>query len=187
MICYDLAGKSCGDLRCRPLPFLAAGSGVSPILEGGLVVLVRDDTRDSRILALDAVSGSLKWEKKRQSPIAYCTPTVWDTPAGKQVVAAGQGRMIGYDLRTGDEKWFVAGMPTGPCGSPFVADGNLYYSGWSPGGPDDPENRMPSFDALLKQGDADKDGALSREEAQKTLLKDSFDVVGHEQGRQDYP
>lgn len=36
---------------------------------------------------------------------------------------------------------------------------------------------MPSFDALLKEADADKDGALSKAEAQKTLLKDSSDYL----------
>jgi outer membrane protein assembly factor BamB len=43
----------------------------------------------------------------------------------------------------------------------------LYFAGWSPGGPDDPENQMPTFDSLLKDLDADKDGTLAREEAEK--------------------
>jgi outer membrane protein assembly factor BamB len=90
---------------------------------------------------------------------------------------AGIGRMIGYDLKTGAERWFLPGMPAGPCASPVVADGTLYYAGWSPGGPDDKENQVPSFDELLKQADTDKDGALSKAEAQKTMLKDSFDML----------
>ena len=113
--------------------------------------------------------GTLKWEKKRQSPASYCTPVVWDTPAGKQVVAAGHARMIGYDLKTGAEKWSVAGMPSGCCSSPVTADGTLFFAGWSPGGPDDKEIQMPTFDALLKDLDTDKDGALSREEAEKAF------------------
>ena len=153
------------------------GSGVSPILADGMVILVRDEIKNSRILALDASTGSLKWEKKRQSPVSYCTPVVWDTPAGKQIVAAGHGQMIGYDLGTGAEKWSLAGMPSGPCASPVVADGIVFFAGWSPGGPDDKEFQMPTFDVLLKQGDTNKDGVLSREEAQKTFMKDFFDSV----------
>ena len=76
------------------------GSGVSPILADGRVVLVRDQAKASSIFALDAANGQLKWEKKRLSPASYCTPVVWDTPAGKQVVSAGHGSMIGYDLKT---------------------------------------------------------------------------------------
>jgi outer membrane protein assembly factor BamB len=153
------------------------GSGVSPILADGLVILVRDEMKGPRILALDAVTGSLKWEKARQSTVAYSTPIVWERPIGKQVVVAGLMRMIGYDLKTGEESWFVAGMPAGPCASPVVADGTLYFAGWSPGGPDDKEHQMPSFDDLLKLADTDKDGALSKAEAQKTMLKDSFDTL----------
>jgi outer membrane protein assembly factor BamB len=178
LICYDLAGKELWRYEMSPAKIFADfGSGVSPIVADGTVVLVRDEINGSRILAIDAASGSRKWEKKRQSPISYCTPTIWDTPAVKQIVAAGQGRMIAYDLKTGEEKWSVAGMPTGPCGSPFVVDGYLFYSGWSPGGPDDPQNRMPSFDELLKQADTNKDGIVSKEEAQRTMFKDSFDML----------
>jgi len=177
LICYDMAGK---ELWKFEMPTATTwgdfGSGVSPMLADGLVVLVRDELKGSRILALDAVTGSLKWEKARQSSVAYSTPAVWDTPAGKQIVVAGLGRMIGYDLKTGAESWFLAGMPAGPCASPVVADGMLYYAGWSPGGPDD-KFQLPSFDALLKQADAEKDRFLSKAKAQKTMLKDSFDVM----------
>jgi outer membrane protein assembly factor BamB len=157
------------------------GTGTSPILAGSLVVLVRDEAKNPRILALDAATGSLKWEKKRQSPVSFCTPVVWDTPAGKQVVAAGHAQMVGYDLKTGAEKWSLAGMPSGCCSSPVTAEGTLFFAGWSPGGPDDvKENQMPSFDALLKDLDKNKDGALSRAEAAKDFggFFDSQDTNG---------
>jgi outer membrane protein assembly factor BamB len=177
LFCYDLDGKE----RWRfPMPTAATftdnGSGVSPILADGLVILVRDEAKGSRILALNVADGSLRWEKPRQSIAAYCTPVLWETPDGNQVVAAGQGRMIAYDLKTGQEKWFVVGLPSSPCPSPVVGDGMLFFAGWSPGGPDD-KNRMPSFDDLLKQADTDKDGALSKVEAQKTFIKDDFDSL----------
>jgi outer membrane protein assembly factor BamB len=101
---------------------------------------------------------------------------VWDTAAGKQVVAAGHGRMIAYDLKTGAERWSVVGMPSGCCSSPVTADGTLFFAGWSPGGPDDKKNQMPPFDDLLKKLDKDKDGALSREEAGK-LFGGFFDSM----------
>src|SRR5437773_7396622 len=175
LFCYDTSGKELWKFEMPRVHIVGNfGTGVSPILADGTVVLVRDETRDPRILAVDAATGSLKWEKKRQSHVSYCTPVVWDTPAGKQIVAAGHGRMIGYDLKTGAEKWSLAGMPSGPCSSPVVADGTLFFAGWSPGGLDDKEFQMPSFDVVLKQGDTNKDGVLSRDEAQKTDLKDAF-------------
>jgi hypothetical protein len=43
----------------------------------------------------------------------------------------------------------------------------LFFAGWAPGGPDDKEFQLPTFDDMLKKGDTNKDGILSREEAAK--------------------
>jgi outer membrane protein assembly factor BamB len=170
LFCYDLMGRELWRYELPPAsPAGGFGSGVSPILEDGLVVLVRDMVQDAKIIALDASTGLLKWEMRRDSPVSWCTPIVWDTPAGKQVVAAGHGRMVGYDLKSGAEAWSVAGMPSGCCASPVSAEGTLYFAGWSPGGSDDSEFQMPKFDDLLKDLDANKDGALSRVETEKTF------------------
>src|SRR5262249_35832293 len=96
LFCYDLSGKE--PWKSEMPPALAGGgfgTGPSPILVDGTVVLVRDELKDPKILALDAATGKLRWEKKRQSQTSYSTPVVWDTPAGKQIVTAGIGRMIG--------------------------------------------------------------------------------------------
>jgi outer membrane protein assembly factor BamB len=169
LICHDRSGKELWKVEMPPAVTAGNfGSGVSPVLEDGCVILVRDVTKDPKILAFDLATGSPRWEQKRErSPVSYCTPVVWDTPAGKQVVAAGHGRLIGYDLKTGMERWNLPGMPSGCVSSPVVADGILFFAGWSPGGPDDKENQMPSFDDLLKKLDKDGDGAISREEAGK--------------------
>lgn len=175
LFCYNLDGT---EIWRFPMPtavtFTDNGSGVSPILADDLVVLVRDESKGSRILALSLADGSLRWERPRQSINAYCTPVVWETPDGKQIVAAGHGQMIGYDLKTGEQRWFVSGTAASPCPSPMVADGTLYFAGWS-ASTTDAKNGMPSFDALLKKADADKDGALTKAEWQKTPFKDDFD------------
>jgi outer membrane protein assembly factor BamB len=177
LVCYDLAGKELWKYDL-PMAETVFGSGTSPILAHGAVILVRDEPKGSKIIALDAATGGLQWEQKRQSPMSYSTPLVWDTPGGKQVVVAGHARMIGYDLASGEEKWSVAGIPSGCCSSPVTAAGTLYFAGTSPGGPEDTESQMPSFDAFLKESKADTngDGILSKEEADKTMLKDFFDV-----------
>src|SRR5688500_12799311 len=166
LFCYDLSGKELWKYELPPAGTAADfGSGVSPILADGTVVLVRDETKGSKILALDAATGKPKWEKQRQSPISYSTPVVWDTPAGKQVVAAGHARMIAYDLANGAEKWSVNGIPSGCIASPVIAEGKLFFAGT--GGTDDPDFKMPTFDGLLKDLDKNKDGALGRDEGEK--------------------
>ncbi len=66
-------------------------------------------------------------------------------------------------------------MPSACCTTAVVGDGMLFFAGWSPGDSEDKEFKMPAFDDLLKQGDADKDGKISREESEKTFLKGFFE------------
>jgi outer membrane protein assembly factor BamB len=176
LFCYDRFGKELWRFELPPAAVYGRfGSGVSPVLTDGTVVLVRDELKDAKILAVDAASGTRLWEKKRESMTSFSTPVVWDTPAGKQVVAPGFGRMVAYDLKTGDEKWSVAGMPSACCASPVVADGTLFFAGWSPGDMEDKTFKMPTFDLLLKQAGAEKLGYVTKEASEKTFLKGFFD------------
>jgi len=169
LFCYDLSGK---ELWKFEMPTAVSGgdfgSGVSPIITEGVVVLVRDERKDSKIIALDAATGSRKWEQARLPATSYATPVVLNTPNAKQIVAAGHARMVGYDLKTGEEKWFLNGMPAGCIPSPVVADGTLFFAGGAGGG-EDKEFQMPTFDSMLNDLDKDGDGALSKEEADKAL------------------
>jgi outer membrane protein assembly factor BamB len=170
LVAYDLSGKQLWTYEMPPAATPGDfGSGVSPIIADGTVILVRDEMKDPKVVALDAATGALKWQNKRLSAASYCTPVIWDTPAGKQIVAAGHVRMVGYQLSSGAEKWFYNGLPSGCCTSPVTADGTLYFAGWAPGGPDDTESQMPTYDGMLKDLDKDKDGALSRDEAEKAF------------------
>ena len=173
---YDLTGKHLWKYDL-PTAKTAAdfGTGVSPILVDGLVVLLRDEMNEPKIIALNVANGRPKWETKRQSPTSYCTPVVWEVNGEKQIVCGGYGRMVSYDLQTGEEKWSVVGMPSATCPTPVVGDGMLYFSGWSPGDSEDSEFKFPKFDDLLSSGDANKDGQISREESEKTFLKGFFD------------
>src|SRR5215510_6296262 len=169
LFCYDVSGKQLWKFE---MPAAATGgdfgSGVSPIIAEQVVVLVRDEKKDSKIIALDAATGSRKWEQARLPATSYCTPVVWSTPHGKQIVSAGHARLVGYDLKTGAEEWFLNGMPAGCIPSPVVEGGMVFFAGGG-GGADDKEFQMPSFDAMLKDLDKDGDGALSKEEADKAL------------------
>lgn len=173
---YDLDGKELWKYEL-PMAQTAAdfGTGVSPILADGSVILQRDEMKDAKLIALDATDGSRKWEKKRPASTSYGTPTIWDTEGGKQIVCGGYGKMVAYDFKTGDEKWSVTGMPSACCTTAVVGDGMLFFAGWSPGDAEDKEFKMPSFDDLVKQGDADKDGKISRAESDNTFLKGFFD------------
>jgi outer membrane protein assembly factor BamB len=174
LFCYDLAGKELWKFELpTAVMFGNFGSGVSPIIADDTVILLRDVSKGPKIYALDIATGKPKWEKNRLSLLSYGTPVVFETPKGKQIVAPGHGKLIAYDLKTGNEVWSVAGTPSGCCSSPVAANGTLYFAGWSPG--QDKDFKLPAFDDLLKLLDKDGDGAISKAEAQNSQLKDFFD------------
>jgi len=162
--CYDLAGKELWRHELPPARLPGNfGSGVSPIIVDGLAVLVHDTQDGSEIMALDVASGDVKWRHPRQSIVSYSTPVVWKTADGTQIVAAGHGRLVSYDVQTGDEVWSVAGMPSGCCSSPVIADDVAFFAGWSPGGPDS-DFQLPPWEQMLA-GDKNGDKELSKAEA----------------------
>jgi outer membrane protein assembly factor BamB len=174
LICYDTAGKE----RWKyPLPagetYFGFGTGSSPVLADGRVVLLRDLERGGRLLCLDLTTGARVWEANRDGyKTSWGSACVWDTPAGKQVVVVGGLRLQGYDLKTGAGVWWVTGVPSQPCTTPVVAEGKLVFAGWSYGGT--PEGAMPSFDDLLKQAGEEKLGYLTKAGSAKTVLEGNF-------------
>jgi outer membrane protein assembly factor BamB len=177
LFCYNLAGKELWKIDMPPASTLGSyGSGVSPIIADKTVVLLRDESNNPQIIAIDITTGEIKWQQLRTSHGGFSTPVVWDTPAGKQVAAAGHYKLTGYDLHSGEEKWFVKGMPTACCTSPLIFEGNLYFAAWSPGGADDLAIAPPPF-GLLLIGDANGDGAISKNEATAGAIKGFFDSI----------
>src|SRR5262245_46844720 len=80
LIAYDFEGK---ELWRHALPVAETnndfGSGTSPVLNDGLVILVRDLKSNSSVIALDADTGKQKWKTDRPAmATGYSTPTVWE-------------------------------------------------------------------------------------------------------------
>jgi outer membrane protein assembly factor BamB len=173
VFCYDFAGT---EQWRYELPTAETGfdfgSGSSPVIADGKVILARDLKADQRLIALDLKSGSKVWEKPRVGfATGWSTPAIWDTPQGKQIALPGYGRMVGYDLATGDEKWSVAGMPSACCTTPVPVNGMLLFAGWSPG----EDFKMPAFEKLIEGNDTDGDGKLSKAESEKSFIAGFFD------------
>jgi outer membrane protein assembly factor BamB len=177
LLCYDLGGKELWRHELPPGATLHGfGTGSSPVLVDGQVVLLRDLERDGRLVCLDLATGALRWDANRDGyKTSWGSACIWETPAGKQVVVAGGLRLKGYDLKTGKDLWTVTGLPSFPCTTPVVADGRLVYAGWSYGGDPELMSKMPKFDDLLKQAGEVRVGYLTRAGSEKTELKGYFD------------
>jgi outer membrane protein assembly factor BamB len=161
VICYDFEGKQLWQHAMEPLVHVGGfGSGTSPMIAGGLVLINRDAAAGSKLVALRVDTGEIAWESPRpELPSSYATPVLWHHGSEKEVVIAGSLQLRGYDLATGKERWRVVGTPPVACTTPVIGNnGVLYYAGWSNG---KGEATLEPFDKVLKDFDQDYNGSLS--------------------------
>ncbi len=83
------------------------GPGGSPVIYDDLLIVSCDGLSIQYVVALDKLTGKVRWRKYRQGYQAYTTPLVVRLPAGDQVISPGAFRAIAYDPRTGKELWQV--------------------------------------------------------------------------------
>ena len=132
LLCYDFDGQQKWH---RPLPVAQTvgdfGSGASPIVTDGLVLLNRDQSTNSALLAVHARSGATAWQVERPDFFSsWSTPVIWEQGA-KEVVLPGFLRLKAYDLKNGAERWTVRGLASAVCTTPVLGDGLLYCATWS--------------------------------------------------------
>jgi outer membrane protein assembly factor BamB len=163
VIVHDLDGR---ELWRHRLPVAETagnfGSGSSPLIHEGRVIVNRDHITGSSILAFDSKTGKKLWETARPDRVtSYGTPIVWRQGETTDVVVAGAITMRGYDPSTGVERWILHGLPAYTCTTPVIGDGLLFFAGWSPGKADSP---WPSWESTVEKQDKNGDGWISMEE-----------------------
>ena len=172
LVCYDTKGK---ELWRYVQPTVQSagsfGTGGSPVIIDGVVVVSRDDIGGCSLLAVDVKTGKKLWDAARPdvSP-GFGSPIFWKNKGAKEVVMPGSFKLKAYDLKSGEERWSLAGMPSFTCTTPVIGKEMLYFAGWAPG---KEAGSGPSWDGMAKPGDKDNDGALSFEES-KAIGLDSF-------------
>jgi outer membrane protein assembly factor BamB len=173
LVAYDLDGK---ELWRFDLPMAVTnnefGTGTSPVIADGLVLLARDLSADSAVYAIDLANGSQKWKTDRKQKTAYSTPVVWTDGGKKVLVVPGAVSLTGYELKSGKELWAVNKLPAVACTTPVLFKDTLVYAAWAPGGND---FKLPTFDEILKMAGDEKLGYLSKAGAQKTPFGPFFD------------
>jgi outer membrane protein assembly factor BamB len=153
------------------------GHGSSPILAGDTLLMVCDQDANSFMLAINKMTGEVKWRRER--PLAqrgYATPVLHTTPDGtEQVLVAGSYRLTGYDLETGEEIWWIRRLPWQIKPTPVVAGDVVFFLGYAgESNPGDQENIPPFADALAKLDD-NKDGKLAKSELADERAINRFD------------
>jgi outer membrane protein assembly factor BamB len=83
------------------------GPGGSPVIYDDLLIMSCDGQDAQFVVALDKLTGKVRWKKSRAGAQAYTTPLVVRLPAGDQVISPGAFRAVAYEPRTGKELWQV--------------------------------------------------------------------------------
>ncbi|MDZ4287957.1 MAG: PQQ-binding-like beta-propeller repeat protein [Prosthecobacter sp.] len=177
VLTYDWNGKEVWR-KPLPSPVVEFGTGASPILADGKVIVVVDQDVGSYLLALEAKTGAEAWRVERpEFRRSFSTPFVWKHDGIKELVVAGSLWVRSYDLKDGKQRWSVRGMARVSNASPVAADGVLLVSSWNVGGDEDDRVEMEPFEAFAAANDANKDGILIKDEFPKGPVKDRFSQI----------
>jgi outer membrane protein assembly factor BamB len=175
LVCYDFAGVEQWRHLLPPLQsFGGFGSGASPVLAEGLIILNLDQVGGSQLVAVNALDGKLAWRTERGRSFGWCTPAIWEHDSQKEIVLPASAVLKGYDLKTGAERWTIRGISAATCSTPTIGEGLLFVSSWST---TDGSNAPPPFSAMLEKFDKDHDGALSLEELSGSELAPMFQAL----------
>lgn len=167
LLSYTREGKERWRLPLGPFKNVY-GIGVSPVLADDVVVLVIDQDKDSFIVGVGRNDGRVRWQKPRPEALSGAsTPVVVKSSGGPSLILAPASfRMDVYSARDGEAAWWVRGLPSEMKSVPVVVGDLVYVSGFNT-----PENdpgkqvSLPTWQELLARDDANKDGAIQKEEA----------------------
>jgi len=168
----------------KPAYLMDWGAAMSPIVFRDTVYFCQDDDLAPTLFAIDAATGTQRWQAARPEMLAgYAVPVVCEVDGRADIVVAGSGKLKGYDPATGREVWTCNTLPRTVMTSPVVRDGTIYISVQSYGD----ETRTLKF-ALLEWLDTNQDGRLEKTEVPKEFLarfeqsdKNRDDVIADEE------
>lgn len=177
LLAYDFAGK---ELWKKPLPtpVVEFGTGASPILAGGNVIVVSDQDAGGYLLAVDARTGAEVWRKDRSEfRRGFSSPFLWRHDGMEELIVAGSIWVRSYEVKDGRERWSSRGMARVSNATPTAGDGLLLISSWNVGGDEGGRVTMAPFAEFAAANDQNRDGALTRAEFPAGPVKDRFSQV----------
>ncbi|MBX9791221.1 MAG: PQQ-binding-like beta-propeller repeat protein [Pirellulales bacterium] len=118
----------CNELIYAPVH----GSGGSPILQDGKLVVVCDGSSQPFVAAVDAESGRIAWKTSRSVEArishSFATPALVEVNGKTQVIAPGPNHLAAYDLASGTELWRVQAAGWSVVPQPAIAHGLVIYN-----------------------------------------------------------
>ena len=128
MFAFTLEGEEVWAKRIEPRKTAFGwGTASSPVLHDGRLFIVNDNTEQSELFALDALTGKELWRVDRDEKGSWATPFIWENGQRNELVTPGSRAVRSYDL-DGKLLWSFSGMSNIAIPTPFVGDGLLFVS-----------------------------------------------------------
>ncbi|MSQ95991.1 MAG: serine/threonine protein kinase [Gemmataceae bacterium] len=192
LLAFD--AKTGADVWMLPLPepffIFDWGAGMSPVLYQDTLFFCQDDDVFPALYAVNKKTGKLLWKDDRSDMAAsYSHPVICETPQGPELVVAGTGKVLGYDLTTGNRKWAAELDCRNIKTTPISRDGVVYVSVSSTGisyqwrATADPEGTGKITRASIKASRKDK-GASIPEAFWKKFERGDLNKDGVLEGRE---
>jgi outer membrane protein assembly factor BamB len=121
---YDFSGRLAWKV-VEHFKTLGLGTGTSPVLFQGLVIIQRDEDegKASVIVAYDKLTGREVWKTARPVQISWSTPVLVTMNNRTELVTNGTELAIAYDPATGKELWRTTGVESNAIHTPLVGKG----------------------------------------------------------------
>jgi outer membrane protein assembly factor BamB len=108
------------------------GSGGTPVLHSGKLVVACDGSSHPYVAAVDAETGKIAWKRERtvtgRVNHSFVTAAVAEVDGQVQVLAPGPDHCAAYDIHTGEELWKVRAPGWSVVPQPTVAHGLVIYN-----------------------------------------------------------
>jgi outer membrane protein assembly factor BamB len=105
------------------------GPGMSPVLHKDMLFFCQDDDIFPALYAVNKKTGKLIWKDDRSDmAVSYSHPVICETANGPELVVAGTGKVLGYDIATGKRKWAAELNCRNIKTTPISHDGVIYVS-----------------------------------------------------------
>ena len=102
------------------------GSGGSPLLYKGRVIVFQDQREGSFIAALDGQTGKVVWQRPREQQAGWSSPIAVRAGGRDEIVVSSQDRVDAYDPETGRELWRCSGNTVEVAPTPAVGKGLIF-------------------------------------------------------------
>lgn len=172
LLAYDFNGK---EVWRKPLPtpktFQNQGTGTSPILADGKLIVFLQVGNDSHLLAVDPADGHDVW--KAAMPVhnnTYSTPVTWQEDGKAFVGLTCAARFTAFSAADGKEVWWVNDIAPQACSTPLVQGDRLILATAGMLGESANITPPPSFDVAVKQFGAEGGESIPYKTIPKDLL-----------------